>query len=338
MLRRGKSEMGKVFGWAGRILRVNLNDCSVSDISTMQYAHLFIGGRGIASRMYWEEITSDTGAFEWDYTTGGTIYSSPLPVDIDNDNVEEILFASNDGNFYCLDNIGSYLWNYPLGIGAGFSAVAADIDNDNTMEVVVADYGGKISAYRNPGIREWLFFPGGSLREPLITDLDSDNNIEIISTSSNGMIFCLDGTGGYLWSNYLGNSTGHPIAKDLDGDGNQEILVGTNSGILYCLDYQGNKLWNYTFSGQIFGKPVVVNLDADDDFEIIVPVAHPDNTLYCLDLTITTPTTSGNGGIFDIPFLAQWGLWIIIGMGVLYLLTVILLLVIKKKGKLAKNN
>lgn len=56
--------MEKVFGWAGRILRVNLNDCSVSDISTMQYAHLFIGGRGIASRMYWEEITSDTGAFD----------------------------------------------------------------------------------------------------------------------------------------------------------------------------------------------------------------------------------------------------------------------------------
>ncbi|MHA1155261.1 MAG: hypothetical protein ACTSQK_04055, partial [Candidatus Heimdallarchaeota archaeon] len=141
-------------------------------------------------------------------------------------------------------------------------------------------------------------------------------------------------TGGYLWSNYLGNSTGHPIAMDLDGDGNQEILVGTNSGILYCLDYQGNELWTHAFDGQIFGRPAVANLDADSDYEIIVPVAHPDNTLYCLDLTITTPTpTTSGSGLLEIPFLAQWGLWIIIGMGVLYLLTVILLLVIKKNGK-----
>ena len=58
--------MEKLYGWAGKILRVNLSDGSISVISTMKYAPRFIGGRGIASRMYWEEINSDTGTFDAD--------------------------------------------------------------------------------------------------------------------------------------------------------------------------------------------------------------------------------------------------------------------------------
>jgi aldehyde:ferredoxin oxidoreductase len=59
-------EMGRLFGWTGKILRVNLSDGSISDISTMRYAMPFIGGRGIASRMYWNEMDSDIGSFDPD--------------------------------------------------------------------------------------------------------------------------------------------------------------------------------------------------------------------------------------------------------------------------------
>ncbi len=58
--------MKTLFGWAGKILRVNLGDGSASDISTMGYASKFIGGKGIASRMYWEEMNSKTSAFDPD--------------------------------------------------------------------------------------------------------------------------------------------------------------------------------------------------------------------------------------------------------------------------------
>ena len=58
--------MEKVFGWTGRILRVNLNDGSLFDISTLEHVHRFIGGRGIASRIYWDEMNPSTGAFDAD--------------------------------------------------------------------------------------------------------------------------------------------------------------------------------------------------------------------------------------------------------------------------------
>lgn len=56
--------MEKLFGWTGRVLRVNLNDGSASDITTRNYLPEFIGGRGIASRLYWEETDLQTGAFD----------------------------------------------------------------------------------------------------------------------------------------------------------------------------------------------------------------------------------------------------------------------------------
>ncbi len=54
----------EIFGWTGRILDVNLDGGSFRDRETMPYAERFLGGRGIATRIYWEEVTPDTGALE----------------------------------------------------------------------------------------------------------------------------------------------------------------------------------------------------------------------------------------------------------------------------------
>ena len=48
--------MEKSFGWTGRIARVDLTTRKVDDIATADYAPRFIGGRGLASRLYWETV------------------------------------------------------------------------------------------------------------------------------------------------------------------------------------------------------------------------------------------------------------------------------------------
>ena len=60
--------MGTSFGWAGKILRVNLSDAVTSYLDTSNYASCFIGGKGIASRLYWELIDC-------------LLYTSPSPRD-----------------------------------------------------------------------------------------------------------------------------------------------------------------------------------------------------------------------------------------------------------------
>jgi aldehyde:ferredoxin oxidoreductase len=53
-------------GWMGKILTVDLTHSLISEISTEPYAERFLGGRGIASRLYWETVTPDTGAYDPD--------------------------------------------------------------------------------------------------------------------------------------------------------------------------------------------------------------------------------------------------------------------------------
>ncbi len=51
-------------GWMGKILHVDLSNSVTTQISTGPYAEKYLGGRGIASRLYWEGVSPETGAFE----------------------------------------------------------------------------------------------------------------------------------------------------------------------------------------------------------------------------------------------------------------------------------
>ena len=51
-------------GYAGIILRVNLSDGSVNRVPTEDYDGLFLGGRGIAAKIYWDEVPPGIDAFD----------------------------------------------------------------------------------------------------------------------------------------------------------------------------------------------------------------------------------------------------------------------------------
>jgi aldehyde:ferredoxin oxidoreductase len=50
-------------GWMGKIIRVELNERKISYFSTQPYAERFLGGRGLASRLYWETVKPGIQAF-----------------------------------------------------------------------------------------------------------------------------------------------------------------------------------------------------------------------------------------------------------------------------------
>ncbi len=51
-------------GYAGKILRVNLSTGDVSTVPTGEYADRFLGGRGIALKIYWDEVLPQIDAFD----------------------------------------------------------------------------------------------------------------------------------------------------------------------------------------------------------------------------------------------------------------------------------
>jgi len=55
-----------MYGWAGKIVRVDLNEKRVSTTDIEQYCEDFIGGIGIAEKIYWDEGHPDKDAFHPD--------------------------------------------------------------------------------------------------------------------------------------------------------------------------------------------------------------------------------------------------------------------------------
>ncbi|OGP54389.1 MAG: hypothetical protein A2Y65_09350 [Deltaproteobacteria bacterium RBG_13_52_11] len=53
-----------MYGWMGKTLHVNLNNSEIKTIATQPYAEQYLGGRGIASRIYWETVMPETKAFD----------------------------------------------------------------------------------------------------------------------------------------------------------------------------------------------------------------------------------------------------------------------------------
>lgn len=56
--------MENTYGWVGKILKVDLTNRQTSTVDTMDYAYEYIGGRGIADRIAYEEINGEIEGFD----------------------------------------------------------------------------------------------------------------------------------------------------------------------------------------------------------------------------------------------------------------------------------
>ena len=52
------------FGYAGKILRVDLSSGRTTEMATTDYADRFLGGRGLAAKIYWDEVPPEVQAFD----------------------------------------------------------------------------------------------------------------------------------------------------------------------------------------------------------------------------------------------------------------------------------
>ncbi|MEE9504181.1 MAG: aldehyde ferredoxin oxidoreductase N-terminal domain-containing protein [Thermodesulfobacteriota bacterium] len=58
--------MKSLYGWTGKILRVDLSDRKISQMETADYSERFIGGKGIGEKIYWDETSPEIDAFHPD--------------------------------------------------------------------------------------------------------------------------------------------------------------------------------------------------------------------------------------------------------------------------------
>jgi len=56
--------MAETYGYTGKILKVDLSSNQISTIPTMEYADRFLGGMGLATKIYWDAVSPDVEAFD----------------------------------------------------------------------------------------------------------------------------------------------------------------------------------------------------------------------------------------------------------------------------------
>ena len=54
------------FGYAGKILTIDLSRGKTGSLPTIDYVDRFLGGRGIAAKLYWDLVPPRTGALDPD--------------------------------------------------------------------------------------------------------------------------------------------------------------------------------------------------------------------------------------------------------------------------------
>ena len=52
------------FGYAGEILKINISDGNYTKLPTSAYSDRFLGGRGLAVKLYWDIAPPDIKAFD----------------------------------------------------------------------------------------------------------------------------------------------------------------------------------------------------------------------------------------------------------------------------------
>jgi outer membrane protein assembly factor BamB len=102
---------------------------------------------GVGNELY---AIRDDGSLAWDYTTGGTIYSSPVYFETDG----VVCFGSTDGVFYCLHDDGGTDWTYTVGPEIRSAPAPGSFG-----QIYVPDVSGTFWSFGNP--------PGVSVEETI---------------------------------------------------------------------------------------------------------------------------------------------------------------------------
>ncbi len=216
----------------------------------------------------------------WPWASGFDFKSAPVPYDLNDDGIMEIIAVSDEAEIIALDINTNMIDDYPILNDERLwrSTAFEDMNEDDAPDIVYASRLGEIGAYNLDGTQ--IFAKDGvaeQLMTPVVADIDGDTQWEVISLGIDGYLHAI---------NRLGNEKpGFPIeleptlaeiaAADMDIDGADEIIVGSNDGTLFVLQSDGSNFGNFPIElgSGIIGAPIVLPNHS-------IVVGTQDNKLY----------------------------------------------------------
>lgn len=174
--------------------------------------------------MYAIDLASGTTLPGWPYGVTSWPKGFPAVVDVDNDTIQDICFATDSGELFAVSGQGQLIAGYPkLMASPSISGVAAgDIDGDGLFELVAATWDGLVYAWDTPsamlpGRADWPMRAVNARNtgvfgdQPwIVGDLDGDGDVDLGDLAT-------------LLSNYGMTEGAVYTDGDLDGDGDVDL-------------------------------------------------------------------------------------------------------------------
>ena len=264
--------------------------------------------------------------------------SSPLFVDLDGDERNELVLGTSDGVVHAFKPNGSEARGWPVqgdplplhtrrfrARGAILASLASgDLDGDGSPEVVAADYEGHVYAWNARGRRLWtgstrLEWSGKPLRpfadvrrgkrnrtqrgfigSPVLADLDRDGKLEVVAAAMDRHV--------YAWHHDGARVRGFPVTVV------DRTKVAAIDRATHRVDFNGNAGEELN-QGAIVDTPAVGDINGDKSPEIVVGTneeyaadapgegginVSPANTASIAGLEATGALSYGNSRVYAI--------------------------------------
>ncbi len=230
------------------------------------------------------------------------------------------MVGSYDDKIWALNADGTNVTGWPVQTGGDIDSSPAlgDIDGDGDLEVVVGSYDDKIWALNADGtnVTGWPVQTGGDIdSSPALGDIDGDGDLEVVVGSYDDKIWALnaDGTNVTGWPVQTGSGVfSSPALGDLDGDGRVEIVIGSDDGYIYALNEKG------VYEEHLYPWPKFHH--DNNNTGLYKPLSPPSEP----SPTESQPVFIMSQGDADTLLLSTVGLGIIIGIGVAFIITIVL--------------
>lgn len=224
------------------------------------------------------------------FSSGKAIAGSPLVVDSNNSNKNEIFWGNYSGKFYGMDYEGNVLEGFPILSKAPFvsSPAYADIQEDGNYYIIFGGLDSNLYVIDRFGNNK----PGFPIRlnGPIygstpVGKLDGETH-SIIAATLTGSLYAICPEGNIIEGfpvNIPFASYSSPALADIDNDNTLSIIIGGADNGLYVFDRHGNHRENFPFftNSYVFSSPAVGDID-NNGFKDIVFASY-DRRLYAID-------------------------------------------------------
>jgi len=250
-----------------------------SDLNGDNHEDVIIGTAGGNEFVY--ALNGLTGAVLWEFgnsatTDDGDIMGLDVKRDFNNDGIPDVLMTASgnestgSGRFsvYLLNGVnGNQIWRINQQAQQKLKYMVASTDFGGAAGSRVGTTN-EVIGFNQLGSIAWLFPTSGTpwtVRE--IPNISGSSSSDVIVGTTTGNVYCLNAeTGAQIWSTSIANVfiEDLKIVPDVNQSGYPDILVsGINPNIHMLEGSTGINIWSNSTGGNILGKDVLSDLNAD---------------------------------------------------------------------------